>query len=353
MADVREVRPEDDFDRLRLSAALARHVPESGEGPLTVWQFPAGASNLTYLLARGAWRGVLRRPPRGPVAAKAHDMDREYHWLARLCGAFPLAPRPYWLCDDPSVLPVPFYVMEYRPGDVIDRALPVDLPPGIPWGERVSRSFVATLCTLHAVDWQVAGLGEFGHPEGFLARQVERWIERYRRAATDEIPALEPLIDWLTRSVPPSPPPTAIHNDFKLNNLIVAPGAPDEVRAVVDWEMATIGDPLLDLGVALSYWVEPSDSPELREGLPYPSAQPGFWTRTEIAQEYARRSGLAIDALPYYLVFAYFKLAVIVQQIFVRWKRGQTTDPRFATFDRRVRLLIERAAELAGREELG
>jgi len=353
MTDVRPVRPEDEFDREGFASALTQHVPQSGMGALQVWQFAAGASNLTYLLERGDWRGVLRRPPRGPIAPKAHDMEREFRWLSRLSPVFPLAPRPYWFCEDLATLGVPFYVMEYRAGYVIDQGLPADLPTGQAWGERVSQRFVAALSELHAVDWQAAGLGEFGYPEGFLARQVERWIERYRRAAAADIPSAEPLMDWLLRNVPASPPATVIHNDFKLNNLIVAPGTPDEIRAVVDWEMSTIGDPLLDLGVALSYWVEPSDPPELRACLPYPSAQPGFWTRRQVAQEYARQSARPIDALPYHLVFAYFKLAVIVQQIFVRWKRGQTTNPRFADFDRRVRLLIDHAAALAGREELG
>lgn len=352
MEVVRPVRAEDDFDHGRVAKVLSQHVPESGAGPIEVWQFPTGASNLTYLLRRGDWSGVLRRPPRGPIPPRAHDMEREHRWLSRLAPAFPLAPRPYFFCGDESLIGAPFYVMEHREGMVIDRALPENLPPGVPWGARISGSFIETLGALHALAEGAHGLGEFGRPEGFLARQVGAWVERYRRAATDDIPALEPLVDWLGRSIPESPPASVIHNDFKLNNLIVSPRAPDEVIAVVDWEMSTIGDPLLDLGVALSYWVEAADPPEMREALNSVSAQPGFFTRRELAREYARLSGRSIDTLPYYLVFAYFKLAVIIQQIYVRWRSGQTTDGRFESFGRRARFLIELTASLAGREEL-
>lgn len=352
MAVVRPVRDEDDFDHERVARVLSERVPESLAGPIGVWQFPTGASNLTYLLRRGDWSGVLRRPPRGPIPPRAHDMEREHRWLSRLSPKFLLAPRPYFFCGDESLIGAPFYVMEHREGLVIDRELPETLPPGVPWGARISESFIETLGALHALDPNEAGLREFGRPEGFLARQVGAWVERYRRAATDDIPELEALVDWLGRSIPGSPAAKVIHNDFKLNNLIVSPTAPDEVLALVDWEMATVGDPLLDLGVALSYWVEAADPPEMREALNSVSAQPGFFTRRELAKAYARLSGQSIDTLPYYLVFAYFKLAVIIQQIYVRFASGQTTDGRFESFGRRARFLIELAASLAGREEL-
>lgn len=340
------VRPEEDFNRDALARALTTHVPESGDGPLSVWQFPAGASNLTYLLRRGQWQGVLRRPPLGPVPPKAHDMVREFRWLSRLAPVFGLAPKPLWLDADGDVLGAPAYVMEYRPGLVLDREWPQGIEATPARGQAISEAFVRALVELHAVDWRRAGLGEFGHPEGFLTRQVDGWVQRYYRARTDELKAVDRVIGWLKERVPPSPPPTPIHNDFKLNNMVMDPAVPERIRAVVDWEMATIGDPLFDLGVALGYWIEPQDQPELRDVLPTVTTGPGFFSRREVVERYARLSGRNVDNLHFYLVLAYFKLAVILQQIYVRWKRGQTTDARFGGFGRRVRFLIEYAAEL-------
>ncbi len=202
---------------------------------------------------------------------------------------------------------------------------------------------------IHAIDWQAAGLSEFGHPEGFLARQVKGWIERYFRAQTDEIPQVVPLTGWLAEHVPQSPPATLIHNDFKLNNMLLAADDLTRVTAVLDWEMATIGDPLFDLAITLSYWVNSDDPEELRTILPAVTTMPGFINREQFMEIYAQKSRRDLSSLDFYLIFAYFKLAVIIQQIYVRWKRGQTQDERFAAFGNRVRALIEYAARLAER----
>ena len=341
--DTIAVRPGEALDQNPLVAYLRERVPDLPDAPLLVRQYPSGASNLTYLLQIGPWEGVLRRPPLGPLPPRAHDMVREARLLRRLHPLYPLAPQPYAICEDPSILGVPFYVMERRRGVVLDDTFPPDIAPTADRCRRISSSAVETLVRLHAIDWQAAGLADLGRPEGFLARQVHAWIERYERARTDDHPQIAPLVRWLAATLPESPAPTIIHNDFKLNNLLLAPGDLVPVVAVLDWEMTTIGDPLFDLGVSLSYWIEPGDSLSLRAVLPNVTWQPGFATRADFMREYAARSGRDLGAIDYYLTFAYFKLAVILQQIYARWRSGQTRDERFADFGDRVRVLLEHA----------
>jgi aminoglycoside phosphotransferase (APT) family kinase protein len=337
------VRPGEDLDRDRVVAYLRQQLPDLPDAPLTVRQYPSGASNLTYLLQIGKWGGVLRRPPLGPLPPRAHDMIREAKLLRRLHPAYPLAPEPYAICEDPDIIGAPFYVMERRHGIVLDDAFPPGIPPTPDRCRRISASTVETLVRLHAIDWQAAGLADLGRPEGFLARQVEGWIARYERARTDDYPQVAPLVHWLTAHLPPDTAPTIIHNDFKLNNLLLAPGDLAPVVAVLDWEMTTIGDPLFDLAVSLTYWIEPGDSLALRGVLPNVTWMPYFYTRDEFMREYASQSGRDLAAIDYYLTFAYFKLAVILQQIYARWRNGQTRDERFADFGHRVRILIEHA----------
>ncbi|HEV2149457.1 MAG TPA: phosphotransferase family protein [Longimicrobiaceae bacterium] len=336
------VREGEDFDRERLLAYLREHLPEIPAGPLEVRQFPTGASNLTYLLRVGEWEGVLRRPPLGPVPPRAHDMEREGELLRRLHRVYPLAPRPFLVCTDPEVLGSAFSVMEHRRGVVVDARLPEGVAPTAETGRAVADAVVGTLVELHRVDYRAAGLEDLGRPEGFLERQVEGWTGRYQKARTDEVPGADALMAWLRGSVPASPAATVIHNDFKLNNLLFDPESL-EVTAVLDWEMAAIGDPLLDLAVFLSYWVDPRDPPALRAMLPSVTTLPGFPGRDEVQAAYARRSGRDLSELPWYLTFAYFKLAVILQQIYARWVRGQTRDERFAAFGGAVRTLIAHA----------
>jgi aminoglycoside phosphotransferase (APT) family kinase protein len=350
--DTIAVRTGEAFDLPRVEQYLRSHIDGLGEGSLQVRQFPSGASNLTYLVQIGDWEGVLRRPPFGPVPPKAHDMEREAGLLQKISPAFPLAPMPYVFCNDLSILGVPFYVMERRNGVVLNHAF----PPGVtPTGElcrRISLTVVETLVQIHAVDWQAAGLSEFGHPEGFLARQVKGWIERYFRAQTDDIPQVEPLTRWLAEHVPQSPAPTLIHNDFKLNNMILDSNDLTRPVAVLDWEMATVGDPLFDLAVSLTYWVTAEDPEELQTVLPTVTTFPGFISRAEFMEIYAQKSGRDLSSMHFYMTFAYFKLAVIIQQIYARWKKGQTEDERFAIFGNRVRDVIVYAARLSEREKL-
>jgi aminoglycoside phosphotransferase (APT) family kinase protein len=340
------VRSGEDFDR----DAVRRYLQAQGlvqeDTPLVVVQFPTGASNLTYLVQCGDFVAVLRRPPFGPLPPKAHDMKRESAFLSKLHPVFPKVPRPYAFCEDETVIGGPFYLMEYRPGVTLDTRFPEGTEATPDLARRISETVVDTLVELHQVDYREAGLESFGKPEGFLERQVKGWVDRYHRSKTDDIPGAERLMAWLASRLPQSPAPTIIHNDYKLNNMILNPEDLAEVVAIVDWEMATIGDPLFDLAVTLSYWIEPGDPELLRQMMPTVTQLPGFYTREEFIQRYAEKSGRSVDGLDYYLVFAYFKLAVILQQIYFRWKRGQTQDPRFAGFGQRVEALIRHALQL-------
>lgn len=349
--DTIEVRAGEELDWAKIESYLCAHIPGIDTGTLEVRQFPSGASNLTYLLRIGAWEGVLRRQPLGPVAPKAHDMKREAGLLARIHPVFPLAPRPYVFCDDLEIMGVPFYVMERRTGFVCNDVFPPGVEGTPELCRRLSESVVDTLVQIHSVDWQAAGLADFGHPEGFLERQVKGWIERYTRSQTDESPDVEALTRWIVEHIPASPAPALIHNDFKLNNMLLDTTDLARPVAVLDWEMTTIGDPLFDLAVSLGYWVQADDPAELRAILPTITPLPGFFTRAEFMQRYAVQSGRDLSSMQFYMTFAYFKLSVILQQIYVRWKRGQTQDPRFAVFGARIHVLVERASQMAAHAE--
>ena len=340
------IRTGESFDLSAIEQYLREHIEGLGEGTLRVRQFPSGASNLTYLLQVGTWEGVLRRPPFGPVPPKAHDMERESGLLAKVHSVFSLAPKPYVFCNDLSIMGVPFYVMERKRGVVLNDTFPPGVTPSEAIGRGISLTTVNTLVHIHGIDWQAAGLGVLGHPEGFLDRQVKGWIERYARAKTDDITQVEPLTQWLVAHTPSSPAPSLIHNDFKLNNMLFSLEDVTQATAVLDWEMATIGDPLFDLGVSLCYWVQPDDPEEMKEVLPTVTTTSGFLTRAQFIEAYAQKSGRDISSMQFYMVFAYFKLAVILQQIYARWKRGQTQDARFKVFGSRVHTLVLHAAHL-------
>ena len=347
MSETIGVREGEGFDADAVEGVLREKIDGLPEGELEVEQFPSGASNLTYLLRIGDWEGVLRRPPLGPIPPKAHDMGRESGILSKLNAAYPLAPKPYFFTDDEEIIGAPFYVMEKRTGVVLDDSFPEGVEPDEELCRRISQTVVDTLVELHAVDPAEAGLGDLGRPEGFLGRQTEGWIGRYDKAKTDEIDEVEPLTRWLAANVPESPTPTVIHNDYKLNNLVLNPDDLTEVRAVLDWEMTTVGDPLFDLAVSLSYWTEPGDPDDLKAVMPTVTSTPGFMTRRELIDRYAEGSGRDLSEMHWYVVFGYFKLAGILQQIFARWKNGQTRDERFATFGDRVRTLIVHAETLS------
>jgi aminoglycoside phosphotransferase (APT) family kinase protein len=284
---------------------------------------------------------VLRRPPFGPVPPKAHDMAREYRVLAAVHPHFPLAPKPLVLCEDPAVIGSVFYVMERRRGIVIRS----QEPAGATEADRraMSSAMIDTLAQLHAIDLEETGLTALGKPAGFVARQIRGWTERWHGSKTSDVPDMEWLASWLQTHIPSDPArATLVHGDFKLDNVMWDPDA--NLIGVFDWEMAAIGDPLVDLGIVLCYWVHAASASEAMPGV---TLQRGWFTRDEIVARYAARTGADVGNIAVYEVFAVFKLAVVIQQIYARYVRGQTDDPRFAELGERVADLARVARGLA------
>jgi len=347
--DTAPIRPGEEIDTGRLEAYLRGKLP-GASGPVTLEQFPGGHSNLTYCLRAAGREFVLRRPPVGPVAPTAHDMAREFRVLKALQGYFPPAPQPYVLCEDPSIIGVPFYVMERRRGIVIRREIPPEVKAmGDPKEihRRISAAMVDTLVALHQVDFEQAGLGNLGRPEGFVARQVKGWAGRWGRAKTREIPEIDALAKFLTERIPPSPPPTIVHNDFKLDNVMLDPREAGRILAVLDWEMCTIGDPLIDVGLLLAYWPRPDDPLARQVTISSVTTHPGFYSREEVLDRYVERTEADVSRITFYEVFALYKLCVVLEQIYCRFVRGQTRDERFAVFEAAVPTLARAAADLA------
>ncbi|MGP4077887.1 phosphotransferase family protein [Halobacillus sp. K22] len=346
--DTRTVRQGEEIDVQAIDQFLRRNL-SIPEGDLQVRQFGAGHSNLTYELVVDNWRAVLRRPPLGPVAPKAHDMEREYKILEALHPVFPLAPKPY-LFDSGEVLGAPFFIMERRDGLVLDKEFPKEVEPSPELGRRISESMVDRLVELHSIDYKETALKEMVKPEGFMERQIHGWIKRYEKAETDDVVSGERLKKWLIAHIPNSNEAAVIHYDYKLNNAMFDPEDPAKMVGLFDWEMTTVGDPLADVGAALSYWIEADDPELLKTGLGKPpvTVTEGFYTRQEFIERYAEKSGRSLDDIHVYLTFAYFKLAGIIQQIYYRYKQGQTNDPRFANMNVFVNNLIKHAEETAG-----
>lgn len=355
-SDAISVRPGEELNLAALADWLLGKI-EGAEGGVTVEQFPGGHSNLTYLLRmNGDGREfVLRRAPLGPVAPKAHDMAREFRVLQMVHPHFREAPAVFHLCEDPTVLGAVFFLMERRHGLILRDDVPPQLAKVPNYAQRVSEAFIDGMIRLHAIDASSPGLIALGRPEGFLARQVQGWADRWNRAKTDDVPKMDSVIRWLIDRRPVSPAPTLVHNDYKLDNIMLAVAslgrieAVDKIEAVLDWEMATVGDPLADLGLTLCYWAW-AEAPQLRtRAVPALTSQAGWYTRDQFVQRYAERTGRDLSHIAYYEVLGVFKLAVILQQIYYRFRRGQTQDARFQDFGERVRGLVELADSLTGK----
>ncbi|MDF0725421.1 phosphotransferase family protein [Cytobacillus sp. S13-E01] len=344
--DTIPVRKGEELDTAILENFLREQIVDLPSGDLTIEQFGAGHSNLTYQLTIGEWTAVLRRPPLGPVAPKAHDMNREFRIISELYPVFSLAPKPFLFSDDTNIVGSPFFIMERKNGIVLDTSFPEHIEPTHEVCRKISKTMVDTLVQLHDIDYSRTGLKEISQPNGFMERQVHGWISRYERSITDEIPEVEKLKKWMVNNIPASPTPTVIHYDFKLNNAMFSEDLTKMV-GLFDWEMTTIGDPLVDLGATMSYWIQADDPDLLKRGLGKPpvTVNDGFYTRTEFIEEYAKKSGRDVSTINFYLTFAYFKLAVICQQIYYRYKKGQTNDKRFAHFNHTVKSLIQYALQ--------
>lgn len=342
MTDFRDkpgsIRPGEDLDTRKLESFLRSHFPGEAETFL-VLQFASGHSNLTYSVQLGDRQMVLRRPPFGSKVKSAHDMGREFHVLSKLHAAYPLAPQVLLYCDDDSVLGAPFYLMEPIGGIILRR----DPPPGLVFTpdtvRRVCESFIDNLARLHGIDYAAIGLADLGKPQGYLERQVRGWIERYHGSKTHDLPEVEQVSRWM-QNFPLSSYATLIHNDYKFDNVILDPEDLTKIIGVLDWEMCTIGDPLSDLGTALAYWVDAGDPDDLQQLRWGPTNYPGSLRRNELVQCYAHTSGRDVFNMVFYLVFARFKVAVIVQQIYYRYHLGLTKDPRFAAMPGVVQTLL-------------
>jgi aminoglycoside phosphotransferase (APT) family kinase protein len=359
LKDTAPIRAGEELDSAALEAYLRAGLADVLPGlrlsdtPIAIEQFPGGHSNLTYLIRLGDREFVLRRPPFGPVAPTAHDMPREYRLLAAIHPVFHLAPRPFLLCEDTAVIGVPFYLMERRRGLVIRRDMPHGIEDTLTLRRQISEAMVDALAALHAVNIYSSGLVKLGKPVGFVTRQVRGWAERWQRSQTSDLPELERVVEWLNARMPPEPDPeqnrpaTLVHNDFKLDNVMLDSGEPSRIIAILDWEMCTVGDPLIDLGIALCYWAQKGDPEARRESISPVTTEPGWLTRDELAARYAEKTGRDVAGIAFYEVFALFKVAVVLQQIYYRYVKGQTHDERFKDFDRRVAGLARAAWELA------
>jgi aminoglycoside phosphotransferase (APT) family kinase protein len=349
----KSVRDGEELDREALAAWLRGHTallgPDATAEQITVLQFPSGYSNLTYLLQIGRHEAVLRRPPFGNTVKSGHDMSREFTVLSKLAPVYPLAPQPLAYCEDASVIGAPFYLMERRHGIIIRRQPPKGMRIDAATARSLAFALIDGLADLHKIDWRSIGLDAFGKPEGYAGRQVEGWTRRWEQAKTEDNPKLDAVAAWLAARLPADADanPALIHNDYKYDNVLLdaATSGSGEihVNAVLDWEMATIGSPRMDLGTTLGYWVEAGDDARM-QGLAFgPTNVPGSPTRAELVDRYQERSGIAVGNADYYRAFGLFKIAVILQQIYARYRKGSTTDSRFAALGYFVTLLAEAA----------
>jgi aminoglycoside phosphotransferase (APT) family kinase protein len=336
-----------DLESLR--GFFADHVEGAGGRPLTAELIAGGRSNLTYAITAGEHEWVLRRPPLGHVLPTAHDMAREYRVITALADTDVPVPKTYALCDDTEVNGAPFYVMERVHGRVLRT------------GEELatltreeaaacSREVVEVLGRIHRVDYEAAGLGDFGHPEGFMERQLRRWNQQWERSKADELPDVDEVARRLRNALPESGPPTIVHGDYRLDNTMLAPDEPGRIAAVLDWEMSTLGDPLADVGLFLLYWGQ-SEAQIIATGQAI-EENAGFASRDEVVELYAKETGRDVDNLDFYVVFAFYKLAIIVEGIAARYRMGKTLGEGFEQMGEMVKSLVSEALEQADRSSI-
>ncbi len=341
MTDTAPIRPDERFDEDRVAAYLREHLGELiGPGPIEFEQFPGGAANLTYVARSARGEFVLRRAPLGPVAKHGHDMRREYRVLSRLWKGYPPAPRAYHYCDDAAVMGKPFFIMERRTGFVIRSIWPDVFRNDPDLQRRVAGSVVDGLSAFHRVDAAAVGLDDLGHPDGFVRRQVEGWSGRWDAARTRDVPEMDRVAEILGSAVPDPHATTLLHNDYKLDNAMV--DASGSLVAVFDWDMATRGDPLTDLGTLLGYWADP-DEPAYAILAGHAVPLTPVMTKGEVVARYAASTGFDVSRLAYYEGLALFRLAVILEQIYARYVAGQTKDQRFAAFEPAAPILARSA----------
>jgi len=339
-------RTGEELDREKIKRYLLEAVPGLS-GEFEISQFPSGFSNLTYFIKFGEREMVLRRPPFGRKAKSAHDMGREFRMLSALKPVYPYCPAPLAYSEDESVMGCPFYVMERIKGIILRKNVPRGLNLGLDGARALCRELVDVQVALHKVDYRAAGLESYGKPEGYVERQVTGWSRRYRDALTPNAPDFERVMEWLKEKRPPDSPHVAvIHNDYKFDNVVLDPSNPLKIIGVLDWEMATIGDPLMDLGSSIAYWVEETDPENMKLIRMLPTNMPGAMSRREIIDYYSARTGIEAGKFDFYFCFGLFRLAVIAQQIYYRFYHGQTKDQRFGLLILATKVLEEAALQV-------
>lgn len=355
--EVAPVRPGEDLAWDRLEPWLRAQVPEL-TGPFEVLQFPNGSANLTYLLRFGDTELVMRRPPFGTIAPGAHDMKREYRVLSKLWRFFSCAPRAYAFCDDHDVVGSDFVVMERRRGEVMRQVLPPSMAHHPDVARRMGLALTEAMAEMHLLDPVACGLGDLGKPDGFVARQVTGWKTRWDlvrpdpsvpRTTADKVaasPVMDDVFERLHATLPAPTRVSLVHNDLKLDNCQFQPDDPDHVTSIFDWDMTTIGDPLVDLGTLMGYWPDPSDPPGWERGPSRGLDVPGMATRSEVCARYSELTGVPVDALRWYEAFALWKMAVVVMQLHNRWLKGDSTDPRMEFVADRLPMLATSARQL-------
>jgi aminoglycoside phosphotransferase (APT) family kinase protein len=346
------IRDGEELDAGIIDAYLKAHIPGLIGTP-QISQFPGGASNLTYLLQYPEHELVLRRPPFGHKAKSAHDMGREYRILNQLNAGFPYCPKAYVHCTDESVIGSEFYVMQRVNGIILRADLPSELNFDAQQTQQLCKSFIDKLVELHQVDYNACGLGDLGKPQGYVQRQISGWSDRYEKALTPDAPLWTEVKAWLNAKMPADHPRSSIvHNDYRFDNVILDPNNPQQIIGVLDWELTTLGDPLMDLGNSLAYWIEASDPAPVQLMRRQPSNAPGMLTRQEFADYYAERAGIKIDCIDFYYCYGLFRLAGIVQQIYYRFYHGQTQDKRFAQFVQMNKLLEQMSLQVIKQSHL-
>jgi aminoglycoside phosphotransferase (APT) family kinase protein len=343
-------RAGEELDQQKLRDYLRDKVP-GFDREISIKQFPGGYSNLTYFIQAGEYEYVLRRPPFGANIKSAHDMEREFAVLTKLhVAGFTKVPDAIHLCVDEHVMGVKFYLMKRVKGIILRNRLPKDLAVGEELFRALSKAMIDQLVKLHQIDIHDSGLDSLGKPEGYVQRQVEGWIKRYVNAQTDDIASMNEVAAWMQKNIPTTSSVSFIHNDFKYDNLVLNPDRLSEIIAILDWEMATVGDPLMDLGTTLAYWAEASDAEALK---PFSLTwMPGNLTRKEVVEYYQQQSGRYIDSMVFYYVFGSFKVGVICQQIYYRFKQGLTKDPRFASLIHVIKACGENARRAIERNKI-
>ena len=349
---INNVREGEELNQVTLKNYLFNQkLIENTNSKVIIQQFSNGYSNLTYLVSTPEKDYVLRRPPFGAVK-KGHDMSREYKVLSQLSQHFSKVPKTYAFCDDDAVLGADFYLMEKVEGIVINLKKAKELSLSSKDFKGISTSWLQTFVELHSLDYDEIELSDLGKPDGYVERQVNTWTKQYLKAATDDLPAAQKVMKWMSENQPREYDHSLIHNDYKYDNLIYENDKWDKVKAILDWEMCTLGDPLMDLGTSLAYWITPSDGPALAQGLPSPTIMEGNPSRNEVVEMYASASGKNINNLTFYYVYGLFKIAVIAQQIYYRYHKGYTTNKKFANLNQSCAFLCLMASQAIDKDQI-